>query len=942
MKMLKKIGAGIITSLVIFSLVVAPAAPAFALWGEGDETQDPAHLGVTSTNTAFQGTNTATTIKDLAISLGKAVLMGIASALLNKLTEATVNWINGGFQGSPQFVEHPKAFFKDVGDVGVKTLVDTIGYDDGKYPYGRAVAKSLVHNYLYEEGNFQDKFQFTLDKVVGNDWKNFQTDFKVGGWSGYDAYVGNPANNSFSFAFAGIEEIHKKNLAAKEDLKTELDRGQGFMNQKICTEKRSGPQMRQTSEQASDAVGEDIENSYGQGSSGYNSNNSPDLPGYDPDAPTITEDTAPQGGSTGGGSGSTSGGGTSGANNNGAGAGTYGANYPGGSGTGGGDTPGSADHEASDGHYYNQNTNSEYITGIDDQDCTKYETISPGSIVKSQISRALEGTFAKGELAGALGNSISAILNALFSSLINKGLSALSTAISGDGDKGPDTWSYDGVTLSAGLEQFNSNNPSGWASGPDRIYDLVELLITGPEIVTPNPNGGEPIITHDESKTVIATTEKELGYYKDMAALSDQLPFLLMNLDHCLPGLDAGWQSKIRSQFQRTIKKLNRKLQTKKNENAQKKLEKAIREIENAGEKLVRTIEAKQLEHNIPDAILMQDQVTRASRFSQQSKQNFDKILEKTTTVARLKALKKQLQTLGPIDQLDTLDLDGQATLGLIVKQYSAMENDVTNDSSLSRAETEYTRLNADVQKIKDYMDPALPDSCPTEKMDPKNQILFVYKVENKAAKILEVFSKIGAGVMLVLTGGLSATIPGMTTPFGMSGTEFGELLDTVIPPGYKVGNAFGSAVIYDIPAAPSPELAHIAIIPDVSREDMVAAIIADPFLATADDQQRLGALEDEEVRIAYSIVLGNASHSYITNTNDGPELVTKALDFLDSVSNPGGTRRVIADAETMFYCQEELDKVDTTNVYKQMDINIACPDFYHSELYDYEINKSY
>ncbi len=917
MKMLKKIGAGIITSLVIFSLVVAPAAPAFALWGEGDETQDPAHLGVTSTNTAFQGTNTATTIKDLAISLGKAVLMGIASALLNKLTEATVNWINGGFQGSPQFVDHPKAFFKDVGDVGVKTLVDTIGYDDGKYPYGRAVAKSLVHNYLYEEGNFQDKFQFTLDKVVGNDWKNFQTDFKVGGWNGYDAYVGNPANNSFSFAFAGIEEIHKKNLAAKEDLKTELDRGQGFMNQKVCTEWREGARNERAVTQG-DAQGPlTEEESQGANSVGYQGPYSPE-----------TYQQAEQNAASGQASGLPNSGGTATANNNGNGSGTYGANYTGGSNGSGSDLSGGNASEA--------------ISGVNDRDCTQFETLSPGSIVKSQISRALEGTFAKGELAGALGNSISAILNALFSSLINKGLGALSTAISGDGDKGPDTWSYDGVTLSAGLEQFNSNNPSGWASGPDRIYDLVELLITGPEIVTPNPNGGEPIITHDESKTVIATTEKELGYYKDMAALSDQLPFLLMNLDHCLPGLDAGWQSKIRTQFQRTIKKLNRKLQTKKNENAQKKLEKAIREIENAGEKLVRTIEAKQLEHNIPDAVLMQDQITRASRFSQQSKQNFDKILEKTTTVARLKALKKQLQTLGPIDQLDTLDLDGQATLGLIVKQYSAMESDVTNDSSLSRAENEYTRLNADVQKIKDYMDPTLPDSCPTEKMDPKNQILFVYKVENKAAKILEVFSKIGAGVMLVLTGGLSATIPGMTTPFGMSGTEFGELLDTVIPPGYKVGNAFGSAVIYDIPAAPSPELAHIAIIPDVSREDMIAAIIADPFLATTEDQQRLGALEDEEVRIAYSIVLGNASHSYITNTNDGPELVTKALDFLDSVSNPGGTRRVIADAETMFYCQEELDKVDTTNVYKQMDINIACPDFYHSELYDYEINKSY
>ena len=77
---------------------------------------------------------------------------------------STINWINGGFNGAPQFVQNPTSYFKNVGDVELENVIDTIGYNASKYPYGADVSKALIAQYKYQNGSIGGRINFTLDQ----------------------------------------------------------------------------------------------------------------------------------------------------------------------------------------------------------------------------------------------------------------------------------------------------------------------------------------------------------------------------------------------------------------------------------------------------------------------------------------------------------------------------------------------------------------------------------------------------------------------------------------------------------------------------------------------------------------------------------------------------------------------------------------------------------
>src|SRR6185503_9082038 len=56
------------------------------------------------TGTSSTVTNTGLHIKDFAAFLLKQILMTVAKAVLAKITQATINWINSDFHGAPLFV----------------------------------------------------------------------------------------------------------------------------------------------------------------------------------------------------------------------------------------------------------------------------------------------------------------------------------------------------------------------------------------------------------------------------------------------------------------------------------------------------------------------------------------------------------------------------------------------------------------------------------------------------------------------------------------------------------------------------------------------------------------------------------------------------------------------------------------------------------------------
>ena len=181
--------------------------------------------------------NTATTLKQWAQKLIELALMAAAKALLAQMTQATINWINSGFHGAPLFLENPDSFFKDIAKSEIRRIVDMIGYDTLRFPFGREIALDIISGY---KRRLADNAQYTLSRVI-NDPRllaQYRNDFSYGGWNGHLINTQYPQNN-----YLGFQMIVQENLASRlrgvfqapaEKVRSLLQQGMGFLSPQTC------------------------------------------------------------------------------------------------------------------------------------------------------------------------------------------------------------------------------------------------------------------------------------------------------------------------------------------------------------------------------------------------------------------------------------------------------------------------------------------------------------------------------------------------------------------------------------------------------------------------------------------------------------------------------------------------------------------------------------
>ncbi|MEI6280759.1 MAG: hypothetical protein WCP17_02035 [bacterium] len=185
---------------------------------------DPAHIVVTS--------------KIVAGDIIKQVLMAVARKMLNQITQSTINWINTGNFGNPFFLENPDSFFKDIAKYEIKNIINTYGYDNLLYPFGKDFALNTINSYQRQAS---DNAAYTLSKVITDPvlLRSYQNDFNVGGWNGFLINTQYPQNNYLGFQMLATEELARNlqgttQTAAQKVQKT-LEQGQGFLAPQICT-----------------------------------------------------------------------------------------------------------------------------------------------------------------------------------------------------------------------------------------------------------------------------------------------------------------------------------------------------------------------------------------------------------------------------------------------------------------------------------------------------------------------------------------------------------------------------------------------------------------------------------------------------------------------------------------------------------------------------------
>jgi len=329
-------------------------------------------------------TNTITTVKTWAQKLLEQLLMTLAKRVLAALTQSTINWINSGFHGSPLFLENPDSFFKDIAKSEVKSLVDMIGYDTFRFPFGQNVALGIIDSYKRQ---LADNAQYTLSKVINDPdlLVRYRNDFNVGGWNGFLVNTQYPQNN-----YLGFQGIIQQNLASRlegtlqapaQKVQSLLQQGMGFLSPQNCP---SNPNYN-------NGVNEFLKPSFN-----YTVPYAPPVDANGVGNPLEID--------------------------------AYDTQY---------NTAKAAAQAA-----WNSPTGPNVCPG-------GLKNTTPGSVAGNQVMMAMSSSFRQSELGAALGNSLSAIFDALINHFLDKGLNSLASAVSPS--PSADNWSYNGNTLSGSI-----------------------------------------------------------------------------------------------------------------------------------------------------------------------------------------------------------------------------------------------------------------------------------------------------------------------------------------------------------------------------------------------------------------------------------------------------------------------------------------------------------
>ncbi|HTE48309.1 MAG TPA: hypothetical protein VK675_00165 [Candidatus Paceibacterota bacterium] len=331
-------------------------------------------LGTISPSTT---TNTTTTVKGWVQKLLEMALMAVAKAVLAKITQATINWINSDFHGAPLFLTNPESFFKDIVKSQVRVMVDLIGYDKLRFPFGAQTALNIIGSFKRQLAE-NAAYSLSLVNADANFLFRFRSDFNLGGWNGFLINTQYPQNN-----YLGFNLLIQDNLAASlegaiqapaQKIQGLLQQGMGFLSPQTCP----------------------TNDKYNNGTNEFQK------PSF-----------------------------------------AYSEPYP---------TPSDVENPSNDPSYnaavakWNQDKATAQAGWAVENTCPGgLRSTTPGSVAANQIMTAMSSSYRQSELAMALGNSLSAIFDALISHFLDKGLTALASTVSPE--PSVDNWSYNGVTL---------------------------------------------------------------------------------------------------------------------------------------------------------------------------------------------------------------------------------------------------------------------------------------------------------------------------------------------------------------------------------------------------------------------------------------------------------------------------------------------------------------
>jgi hypothetical protein len=155
------------------------------------------------TNANLQAQNQKLTFYDcIARTLGRAVV--------SQITASVVNWINGGFNGSPSFVQNYQQFFGNVADLAAGAYIQGSALSFLCSPFQLQIKIAVAQSYANRNAQ-----SCSLTSVTNNVNNFLNGTFSSGGWPALLQFTTVPTNNPYgAYAYAQIGLISAQNNAA--------------------------------------------------------------------------------------------------------------------------------------------------------------------------------------------------------------------------------------------------------------------------------------------------------------------------------------------------------------------------------------------------------------------------------------------------------------------------------------------------------------------------------------------------------------------------------------------------------------------------------------------------------------------------------------------------------------------------------------------------------
>lgn len=169
--------------------------------------------------------------RDKCNNLLKTTVATIKKALLYQLSTQIVDWVQGGFKGSPQFWKQPGQVLENTGRLALDRFISRVAPQLCQ-PFRLAV-QIQIPTVAREANPFYEQVRCTLDQVTAN-IENFYNDFRQGSWVTYNE-VWKPQNNFYGASLMTQDAAMQAAVNAAQLAQQDAANGRGFVSQYRCT-----------------------------------------------------------------------------------------------------------------------------------------------------------------------------------------------------------------------------------------------------------------------------------------------------------------------------------------------------------------------------------------------------------------------------------------------------------------------------------------------------------------------------------------------------------------------------------------------------------------------------------------------------------------------------------------------------------------------------------